>query len=135
MSDHDEQSGTDSEPQVSSRGERQRQANIIRKYLHSLATTSPLKGRRTREWIENRVAFLDDAINAQGDPLAKLHLVQERMDHRQTLAQLVGEAQREQLRQDFIKVAADYSERKGISRAAWMQVGVPRNVLDEAGVT
>lgn len=135
MSDHIEQSGTDREQAMSSRGERMRMAHTIRKYLQTFATTSPLKGRRTREWVEQRVALLDESITAQDDPLAKLLLVQKRMDLRQTLAHLVGDDQRESLQAEFIKVAAEYSEWKGISRAAWLEVGVPKKVLDQAGVT
>lgn len=39
------------------------------------------------------------------------------------------------LEQDFIKVAAEYGRRKGISYAAWREVGVAPAVLKEAGIS
>jgi hypothetical protein len=39
-----------------------------------------------------------------------------------------------QLEKDFVKAAAPYSERKGISYSAWREVGVPAAVLDKAGI-
>ena len=35
---------------------------------------------------------------------------------------------------DFVAVAQAYSRRKGITWAAWREVGVPRRVLEAAGI-
>ena len=39
------------------------------------------------------------------------------------------------LEADFVAVAKEYSQRKGISYAAWREVGVEPAVLKKAGVT
>ena len=39
------------------------------------------------------------------------------------------------LRASFVKVAKNYSARKGISYAAWREVGVDAETLREAGVS
>ena len=37
-------------------------------------------------------------------------------------------------RREFVKVAASYSERRGITYAAWREIGVTPEVLKKAGV-
>jgi hypothetical protein len=39
-----------------------------------------------------------------------------------------------ELEQDFVKAAAGYSERKGISYAAWRELGVSAATLKAAGI-
>ena len=39
------------------------------------------------------------------------------------------------LEADFVKTAAKYAERKGISYAAWRELGVPADVLKKAGIS
>ncbi|MGE0793941.1 MAG: hypothetical protein AB7H43_15250 [Acidimicrobiia bacterium] len=39
------------------------------------------------------------------------------------------------LEERFVDVARDYSSMNGISRTAWLTVGVPAPVLDAAGIT
>jgi hypothetical protein len=38
------------------------------------------------------------------------------------------------LEREFAKVAQAYSQRKGISYAAWRELGVPADVLKRAGI-
>jgi hypothetical protein len=38
------------------------------------------------------------------------------------------------LERDFVKVAKGYAERKGISYAAWRELGVAPDVLRKAGI-
>jgi hypothetical protein len=39
------------------------------------------------------------------------------------------------LESDFVKTASKYAERKGISYAAWRELGVPADVLKKAGIS
>jgi hypothetical protein len=39
------------------------------------------------------------------------------------------------LERDFVKVARGYAQRKGISYAAWRELGVSPDVLRRAGIT
>jgi uncharacterized protein YicC (UPF0701 family) len=106
----------------------------VRKYLDALDQNRPRRGRkRTTESIKRRL----DAISKQltdASPLQRLQLVQERMDLRAELEQLGAKVDLSALEREFAKVAKAYSQRKGISYAAWRELGVPANVLKRAGI-
>lgn len=110
------------------------QGRAIRAYLEALESSAPKRGRkRTPESIDKRIAAIDEQL-AAADPLRRVSLVQERLDlasERETLTESVDLSA---LEAGFIAAAKDYSERKGISRAAWREVGVPASVLKAAGV-
>ena len=106
----------------------------VRKYLDALDQNRPRRGRkRTTESIKRRL----DAIAKQltdASPLQRLQLVQERMDLKAELEHLGSKVDLSALERDFAQVARDYSERKGISYAAWRELGVPADVLKRAGI-
>jgi uncharacterized protein YicC (UPF0701 family) len=106
----------------------------VRRYLDALDQNRPRRGRkRTTESIKRRL----DAIAKQlsdASPLQRLQLVQERMDLKAELEQLGTKVDLSALERDFAQVARDYSERKGISYAAWRELGVPADVLKRAGI-
>jgi len=70
----------------------------------------------------------------EADPLKRLQLVQERLD----LIDEIGSAETKvdlgALESEFVRAAKSYSERKGISYAAWRELGVSASVLKQAGV-
>jgi uncharacterized protein YicC (UPF0701 family) len=107
----------------------------VRRYLDALDQNRPRRGRkRTSESIKRRL----DAISEQLDsasPLQRLQLVQERLDLSAELDQLDTKVDLSALERDFAKVAKDYAQRKGISYAAWRELGVPADVLKRAGIT
>jgi hypothetical protein len=107
----------------------------VRRYLDALDQNRPKRGRkRTSESIRRRL----DAIAQQLDsasPLQRLQLVQERLDLTAELEQLDTKTDLSGLEADFVKAAKDYSQRKGISYAAWRELGVPADVLKKAGIT
>jgi uncharacterized protein YicC (UPF0701 family) len=106
----------------------------VRRYLDALDQNRPRRGRkRTSESIRRRL----DAISEQLDsasPLQRLQLVQERLDLSAELDQLDTKVDLSALERDFAKVAKDYAQRKGISYAAWRELGVPADVLKKAGI-
>jgi hypothetical protein len=61
--------------------------------------------------------------------------VQQRMDLVGELGSLQAGVDLSGLETDFVSVAKEYSQRKGISYAAWREVGVEPAVLKKAGVT
>jgi hypothetical protein len=107
----------------------------VRNYLEALDQNRPKRGRkRTTESIKRRM----DAITKQlagAPPIQRLQLVQERMDLKAELGQLGAKVDMSALEREFAKVARSYSERKGISYAAWRELGVPADVLKRAGIT
>ncbi|HWH35233.1 MAG TPA: hypothetical protein VNT56_07925 [Acidimicrobiales bacterium] len=74
---------------------------------------------------ETAVKKAQDAVNSAKDPLDRL----------QALAALdrARQADGEQLRKDFVAQASAYAEAQGIPASAFREMGVPADVLAEAG--
>jgi hypothetical protein len=64
-----------------------------------------------------------------------LNLVQERMDLHEELETMGAKVDISALEDDFVRVAYSYSSRRGISYAAWREIGVDAAVLKKAGLT
>lgn len=114
--------------------EGRRQGRSVRTYLEALEANKPKRGRkRTPESINKRLEKIDAEL-ADADPLKKLNLIQERLDLTSELAALGTAVDLSSLQRDFVEAAAGYSERKGISYAAWRELGVDARVLKQAGI-
>jgi hypothetical protein len=110
------------------------QGRAVRRYLEALEANKPRRGRkRSPESLKKRLAAIETEI-ASADPLKRVHLVQERSDLQQALEASASNVDIDQLEKDFVKSAAPYSERKGITYATWREVGVPAAVLEKAGI-
>jgi hypothetical protein len=112
------------------------QGRMVKAYLEALERHRPTRGRkRTPDSISKRITRIDTEMEG-ADALRRLQLVQERMDLEGELAR---SGQRgtpvEDLQDAFIEVARDYSQRKGVSYAAWRELGVDASVLKRAGIT
>lgn len=106
----------------------------VRAYLEALEAHKPKRGRkRTKDSITKRLAAVRAEIT-EADPLRRLQLVQEQMDLEEELAGIGADDDLAELEADFVKVAKAYSQNKGISYAAWRQVGVSAEVLRKAGI-
>jgi hypothetical protein len=111
------------------------QGRAVRRYLEALEANKPRRGRkRSPESVKKRLAAIEDEITT-ADPLKRVHLLQERSDLQETLDATESKVDLDQLEKDFIRSAAPYSERKGITYATWREVGVPASVLEKAGIT
>jgi hypothetical protein len=111
------------------------QGRVIRGYLEALDSTRPKRGRkRTADNVQRRLdAVHKELPGAAG--LTRVHLIQERMDLESELATLSGDGvDISELEAAFVKVAADYGSRKGISYTAWREAGVDAAVLKKAGI-
>ena len=114
--------------------EGRQQGRAVRRYLEALDLHKPKRGRkRTSDSIKKRLAKIDAEL-PEADRLKSLHLVQERIDLENELATMDETVDLTALEQDFVKAAGPYSQRRGISYAAWRQSGVPAAVLKEAGI-
>ncbi|MPY94638.1 MAG: hypothetical protein GEV08_16725 [Acidimicrobiia bacterium] len=110
-------------------------SRAVRGYLEALESHRPRRGRkRTPESIRRRLDAIERELAADVDPLARLHLIQERMDLGEEVAQLNDGVDLGSLEAEFVEVAASYSARKGISYTAWRELGVSADVLKRAGV-
>ena len=110
------------------------QGRAVRRYLEALELHRPKRGRkRTRESMERRLERIDQEL-ASADPLKRLQLIQERLDLNAELDALGTKVDLSGLESDFVAAASAYSDRKGISYAAWRELGVEPSVLKRAGI-
>ena len=108
----------------------------MKNYLEGLESIRPKRGRkRTPETINAQIANVEAQL-AEAAPLARLNLIQQRMDLIADRDALSGPAiDISALEGEFVKVAAAYSKSKGISYAAWREIGVDPAVLKSAGIS
>ena len=110
------------------------QGRAVRRYLEALDAHRPKRGRkRTPDSVRRRLDAIDGEL-ATADPLKRLQLVQERIDLQRELESSDQTVDLVELEADFVASAKGYSERKGISYAAWRELGVPAATLKSAGI-
>lgn len=110
-------------------------SRVVKEYLEALERVRPRRGRkRTPAGIRKRLDAIAGQIN-DATPLAKLDMVQERMNLEAELDQLQSVEDITDKQKAFVSVAAEYSESRGITWAAWREMGVPADVLRSAGLT
>jgi hypothetical protein len=106
----------------------------VRRYLEALESSRPKRGRkRTTGSITKRLSAVGTALNT-ADPLARLHLLQEKKDLEEELARAGDVQDLSELEKHFVKVAKSYAQRKGISYGTWRSAGVSAAVLQRSGI-
>ena len=116
--------------------EGRKHGRAVRAYLEGLESNRPKRGRkRTKESITARLDTIHETIE-DVDPIIRLSLAQERLDLNAELEKLEsGGVDMGALETDFIASAAAYGESKGITYAAWREVGVAAETLKKAGIS
>jgi len=110
------------------------EGRAVRRYLEALEAHKPKRGRkRSSDTIEKRLQQIEDKIES-ADPLTRVHLVQERLNLSGELANKDAAVDLGALEDGFVKAAKNYSERKGITYAAWREAGIDAAVLRKAGI-
>ena len=110
------------------------ESRAIAAYLEALETHKPKRGRkRTPDSIAKRLTAIDNAL-ASANPIKRLSLIQERLDLLGEKESLEGNVDISAFEDDFVSAAKGYSERKGISYAAWRELGVSAATLKRAGI-
>jgi hypothetical protein len=111
------------------------ESQMVKSYLEALDQNRPRRGRkRTPDSIKKRLAVIDEQLDSVS-ALQRLLLVQERMDLQRELEQLGTKVDLSALESAFVKSAAKYAQRKGISYGAWRELGVSADVLKKAGIS
>lgn len=106
----------------------------VRAYLEALESSRPKRGRkRTKESIGNRLGKIETELET-ADALKRLQLTQEQLDLSEELENMDSGVDITDLENEFARVAKGYAARKGISYAAFRQLGVPAAVLKRAGI-
>jgi hypothetical protein len=114
------------------------EARAVKNYLDALEMTRPRRGRkRTPESVNQRLMKVSAELETTTDPMKRLNLTQERIDLEKELAALESKVDidMDELEKAFIAAAKSYSARKGITYAAWREVGVPAATLKAAGIS
>lgn len=110
------------------------EARVIKEYLEALERRRP--GRPiTADSVKHRIAALQAQIDAEASPLKRVELLQRRIDAEHSLAAVEDAPDIAGLESAFVACAKSYSERKGISYAAWREGGVPAATLRKAGLS
>jgi uncharacterized protein YicC (UPF0701 family) len=111
------------------------EGRAVKNYLEALQQNRPKRGRRrTQASITKRLAAIDTSY-PEVSALQQLQLAQERMDLQRELETMGTTVDLSSLEQEFVTTASKYAERKGISYAAWRELGVPAEVLKRAGIS
>ncbi len=114
--------------------EGRKQGRAVRNYLEALEAHKPRRGRRrSPESMRKRLAAVNDELPS-ADPVTRLNLIQERMDLEAALDAAETVVDLSALEAEFVAAARGYGERKGISYAAWRELGVSPAVLGAAGI-
>lgn len=134
---------TSSAPRAMSKAHKQALAQgrdegrAIRAYLEGLEAHKPKRGRkRTAETVERQLLETLEVLET-ASALDRVTLLQRKMDLEDELATLegTGSFNLEELEAAFVAAVSGYSERKGISYAAWREAGVEARVLREGGIS
>jgi hypothetical protein len=111
------------------------QGQVVRRYLEAVLSQQVRRSRkRSPEVVRERL----DAIERElaGAPVViRLQLLQERLDLVEELESSGSAERMSELEDEFVRAARAYGDRKGISYAAWREIGVSAAVLKRAGIT
>ncbi len=111
------------------------QGRAVRIYLEALESSKPKRGRkRTKESVAKRLEQVEAQLE-NADPVKRLQLSQERLDLQAELAAEEETVDLAGIEAEFIAAAKQYGDRKGISYAAWREIGVPAATLKAAGIS
>ena len=108
----------------------------VKDYLSALAENSPKQGRkRTADNINARITAIGETMN-DASAIRRLSLVQERLDLEAELETMARATRIDMgsLETGFIKAASSYGSHRGISYAAWREMGIPATTLKAAGI-
>lgn len=107
----------------------------VRDYLEAIDGNKPKRGRkRTPDSIKARLDLIKAALPTAAI-MKKVEMVQERRNLEVELATMGATIDLTELEKGFVTSAKTYSARKGISYAAWREIGVTAEVLKKAGIT
>jgi hypothetical protein len=111
------------------------ESRAVRAYLDGLRAHRPRRGRkRSPESIQKRLLAIDVEV-LEADPIKELRLIQERRDLSSMLESLAAQPDLGESEAAFVKIAASYGSRNGISYGSWREVGVEASVLSQAGIS
>jgi hypothetical protein len=84
--------------------------------------------------LRKSIEKIDADLATEKDPLRKLDLVQSKIKKQKDLEEFESPIDMVALENEFVGVAKDYNDSKELSPEAWLELGVPRDVLRRAGI-
>lgn len=110
-----------------------KESRAIKAYLEALEAKRP--GRPvSKDSLQKRLEKVNEKLDSADNPLETVDLIQSKLDIEKALAQVEKSQDFASLESGFVKNAASYSDRKGVSYTAWREFGVPASVLKSAGI-
>ena len=106
----------------------------VKRYLETLGQKGKPGRRVSRDELARRLDETDQAIPEESNALSQLDLIQKRIDLERRIQNADAEEDSSDAEAAFIEVAANYARRKKITYSAFRTMGVPPEVLKEAGV-
>ncbi len=111
---------------------------IVSAYLNSLSLESK-RGIRKPATIKQQLDKITQRLNSERlGQVAKLKLLQKQADlnRRYNVALKIqsASASQKEIEKEFISVVTRYSKENGITNPIWRKMGVPANILIEAGL-
>jgi hypothetical protein len=113
-------------------GVRRTETKAVAAYLTALRAPKVPAGSRAK--LEQRRTQIEQWLREESSPIREVELIQQRLDIDAQLAQIDQAERLAELEEAFVKVAASWAKRSGISAAAVREVGVPARVLAKAGL-
>ena len=110
------------------------QGRAVREYLAALNEEKKPGRKLDPDTLTQRITDTQEQIDAEPDPAKRVDLIQKRLDYEEKLADIGESVDLDMLQKEFVKVAQEYSERKGITYSAWREAGVSAAVLKDAGI-
>ena len=139
--------GTTDPVRVNPPGSTTDQRHRTRRWPRCRPHTPPLPGgarreqappgrKRTRDSVEKQLNETLDRLTI-ASALDRVQLLQRRLDLEQEMEAMSvsGDTDLGELEDGFVAVAKSYSERKGLTYAAWREADVDARVLKQAGIT
>ncbi len=109
-------------------------SRAVRAYLDAVDLHRPKRGRKLDpESVKKRIALIDEQVKRAGG-FERLNLLADKAELEGKLAGAETKVDLSELREDFIKHAKTYGERKRISYATWRAAGVSAEDLKAAGI-
>jgi hypothetical protein len=110
-----------------------KEAKSIKSYLEALAARHP--GRPvTKDNLKKRLGSISERLAMETDALKRVDLHQTKIEIEAAIANAQESVDLTHVEDEFAKVAKAYSDRKGISYAAWRGAGVSAAALKKAGI-
>ncbi len=124
-------------PRAKISAQEKKENKAVRDYLNVLAEKNSRRGRkRTVKSIEAQILVIQKR-SREASPTKRLDLIQERLDLEKERDKMVAASKLDirKLESDFVKAAAAYGARRGISYMAWREVGVSAGILKAARIS